>query len=107
MKTSTFFAAFSLSILASCAQMSPHEAVHNTNVRKTVQNARIRTDHDALAKFFKDAAREMGTKAAEQKQLLENYEEKNYLYGREAQDLNSNHRLPLWCANTMNPPRKI
>lgn len=89
MKTSTFFAAFSLGILASCAQMSPHEAVHSINVRRTVQNARIRTDHDALAKFFEDVAREMETKAAEQKQLLEHYEEKSYLYGREAQDLKS------------------
>lgn len=60
MKTSKFFAAFSLDILASCAQMNPHEAVHNTNVRKTVKSARIRTDHDALAKFFEDAAKEMG-----------------------------------------------
>ncbi|BCT66826.1 hypothetical protein NNRS527_00394 [Nitrosospira sp. NRS527] len=31
----------------------------------------------------------METKAAEQKQLLEHYEEKSYLYGREAQDLKS------------------
>lgn len=89
MKTSTFFAAFSLGILASCAQMNPHEAVHNTNVRKTVQSTRLRTDHDALAKFFEDAAPEMEMKVAEQEKLLEHYEEKSYLYGREAQDLKS------------------
>ena len=31
----------------------------------------------------------MKTKAAEQKKLLEHYEEKGYLYGRQAQDLTS------------------
>ena len=34
-------------------------------------------------------AKEMQTKAAEQKKLLEHYEEKGYLYGRQAQDLKS------------------
>lgn len=65
------------------------EAIHDANVPRTVQNARIRTEHEALAKFFKDVAREMETKAAEQKQLQEHYKEKSYLYGREAQDLKS------------------
>ncbi|SEO62815.1 hypothetical protein [Nitrosovibrio sp. Nv6] len=89
MKTRKFFAALSLSLLAACAQVSPHEAVHNTNVRKAAQNARTRSDHDALTKYFEDAAREMQTKAEEQKHLLEHYEEKGYLYGRQAQDLKS------------------
>lgn len=36
-----------------------------------------------------NAAGEMQTKAEEQKRLLEHYEEKSYLYGRQAQDLKS------------------
>lgn len=89
MKTRQFFAAISLGLLAACAQVGPHEAVHNTNVRKAAQNARTRGDHDALTKYFEDAAREMKTKAEEQKHLLDHYEEKGYLYGRQAQDLKS------------------
>jgi hypothetical protein len=89
MKTRKFFAVLSLTLVAACAQMSPHEAVQNTNIRKAAQNARTRSDHDALTRYFEGAAREMQTKAKEQKHLLEHYEEKGYLYGRQAQDLKS------------------
>lgn len=89
MNTRTFFAALSIGLLAACAQMSPHEAVQNPAVRKAAQNARTRSDHDALSRYFEGAAKEMQTKAAEQKKLLEHYEEKSYLYGRQAQDLKS------------------
>ncbi|HEX7234436.1 MAG TPA: hypothetical protein VF243_04125 [Nitrosospira sp.] len=37
----------------------------------------------------KDTAKEMQVKADEQKRLLEHYEDKSYLYGRRAQDLQS------------------
>jgi|SRR5688500_8709312 len=89
MKTRRFFTVLSFSLLAACAQISPHEAVQNTNIRKAAQNARTRSDHDALTRYFEDAAKEMQAKAQEQKTLLEHYEEKGYLYGRQAQDLKS------------------
>ena len=89
MKTRTLLAAMSLGLLAACAQMTPLEAVQNTNVRKASQNARTRSDHDALAKYFEDTAKQMYSKADEQKKLLEHYEQKSYLYGRQAQDLKS------------------
>ena len=89
MKTRTLFAALSLGLLASCAQMTPLEAIQNTNVRKAVQNARTRSDHDALTKYFEGAAKEMQTKAEEQRRLLEHYEEKSYLHGRQAEDRKS------------------
>lgn len=89
MKTRALLAALSLGLLASCAPMTSHEAIQNTNIRKAVQNARTRSDHDALTMYFEGAAREMQTKAEEQKRLLEHYEQKSYLYGRQAQDLKS------------------
>ena len=89
MKTRTLFAALSLGLLASCAQMTPLEAIQNTNVRKAVQNARTRSDHDALTKYFEGAAKEMQTKAEKQRRLLEHYEEKSYLHGRQAEDRKS------------------
>lgn len=86
MEARTLFAALSLGLLASCAQLAPFEAVQNTNIRKAAQNARTRSDHDALTKYFEGAAREMQTKAEEQRKLLEHYEEKGYFYGRRAEE---------------------
>lgn len=82
-------AALFLGFTAACAQMSSHEVVQNENIRQAAQNARTYSDHNALASYFENAAREIQTKAKEQKKLLEHYEEKGYLYGRQAQDLKS------------------
>ena len=87
MNKRTFFSALSLSLLAACAQLSPHEAVQNTNARRVIQNARMRGDHDALSEYFEDTAQKMQAKAEEERKLLEHYEEKSYLYGRRTQDL--------------------
>ena len=43
--------------------------------------------HEAVAKHHEDIARELQVKIQEQKQLLEHYESKSYIYGRRAQDL--------------------
>ena len=53
---------------------------------RLARSARTRNDHSALRKYF-DAASERQAKAEEQKKLLQHYEEKSYLYRREAQDL--------------------
>ncbi|KIO48123.1 hypothetical protein [Nitrosospira sp. NpAV] len=78
-----------LGLLAACAPMSPHEAIHSPVLRKAVQSARTRSDHTALWKHFEKLALEMRVKAEEQRQLLEHYQEKSYLYGRQAQDRQS------------------
>ncbi len=44
-------------------------------------------DHEAKASFHEGAAKESQARAQEQKQLLEEYKAKSYLYGRQAQDL--------------------
>jgi hypothetical protein len=44
-------------------------------------------NHETVAKYYEDSAAEMRAKAQEHKQLLEQYEEKSYLYGKKAQDL--------------------
>ncbi|WP_081607263.1 hypothetical protein [Nitrosospira lacus] len=90
MKTTRFAALVSiLGLLVSCAPMSPHEAVNSPALRKAVQSARTRSDHTALWKHFEKLALEMRVKAEEQRQLLKHYEEKSYLYGRQAQDRQS------------------
>lgn len=43
--------------------------------------------HIARAKYYEETAMTLSIKAKEQEQLLEHYEEKSYLYGKRAQDL--------------------
>lgn len=69
--------------------MSPYEIVDSPALRKTVESARTRDDHEALTRHFETLAGEMRRKAEEQRQLLQHYEEKSYLYGRQAQDRQS------------------
>ncbi|BCT67778.1 hypothetical protein NNRS527_01366 [Nitrosospira sp. NRS527] len=76
-------------LLVACAPMSRYEAVKSPAILKAVQNARTYGDHNALAKRFENLAKEMRMKAEEQKRLLEHYQEKSYLYGRQAQDRKS------------------
>ena len=61
--------------------------IENFNVDVAAQNAVTRNDHETVAKYYEDVARKMQAKVEEQKLLLEQYEDKSYLYGREAQDL--------------------
>jgi hypothetical protein len=82
-----------LGFLTACAQMGPHEA-ENVTARKAAESARTYADHDRLAQRYQSTARELRVKAEEQKKLLQHYEEKSYLYGRQAQD-NKSHTQAL------------
>jgi hypothetical protein len=84
-KIGKLFAALAITLLASCAQMGPLEA-QNADIRKAAENARTYADHNRLAKQYESTAKELLVKAEEQKKLLQHYEEKSYLYGRQAQD---------------------
>ena len=69
MKTITslvLVAAFGL--LASCT-INPH----SMDMTQAVQSAKTRSDHDALAKHYEDAAKEMRAKAEEHKKMLAQY----------------------------------
>jgi hypothetical protein len=46
-------------------------------------------NHETVAKYYEDSAAELRAKAEEHKLLLEQYENKSYLYGKKAQDLQS------------------
>ena len=88
-KSGTFVAILSaLGLLASCAQMSPLEA-QNDNIHRAGKSAKTYADHEKLAKQYQNTAKELLKKAEEQKKLLQHYEEKSYLYGRQAQDKQS------------------
>ena len=81
--------AATLGLLSACAPMSPYEAVNSPAVLQKVENARTRADHVALSTYFENLAAEMRIKAEAQRKLLQQYQEKSYLYGRQAQDQQS------------------
>lgn len=79
-----------LSLLALLAVGAPISTVKAENLPDSaILSAASSTDHGIFAKGPKDVAREMQAKADEQKRLLEHYEDKSYLYGKRAQDLQS------------------
>jgi hypothetical protein len=58
-------------------------------ISPTQFEAEASKNHQTLAKYYEDSAAEMRAKAEEHKLLLEQYEDKSYLYGKKAQDLQS------------------
>jgi hypothetical protein len=86
-------AAFTLGLLASCAQTSALE-VRNEDTRGDAQNTPAFADHDGIARRYEDTAKALLVKAEERKKLLQHYEDKSYLYGRRGQDFQS-HAVAL------------
>lgn len=83
MKTNTLFALLLvLGMLSACAEMNPHPM----DMSLAVQNATSKSDHEALAQHYEEAAKEMQLKVGEHKKLLSLYQSRSYLYGRQAED---------------------
>jgi hypothetical protein len=80
-----------LGLLASCAQTNPLEAL-SADARKADGNAGTYGDHNRLAGQYQSMAKELRVKTEEQKKLLQHYEERSYLYGKQAQDRQSHTR---------------
>lgn len=83
MKTLTslmLVAAFGL--LGSCT-INPHPM----DMTQAVQQAKTRSDQEALAKHYEDAAKEMQSTADEHRKMLAQYEANKALYGKQAQSL--------------------
>jgi hypothetical protein len=90
-KSGNIFAVLSMAALL--VSMSPLAIaagpIDTPEIRAAVQKATTRSDHEAVAKYYENAATQMQAKVKEEKELLERYENKSYLYGRQAQDLQS------------------
>jgi hypothetical protein len=93
MKTKSANILATLSMFALLVSANPMafaaEPTDTPEIRAAIQNAVTRGDHEAVAKYYEDAAIELQAKLKEKKELLEHYEDKSYLYGRQAQDLQS------------------
>jgi len=73
----------SVGLMSSCAEMNPHPM----DMSQAVQNATTKADHKAIAEHYEETANEMQLKVDEHKKLLDQYQSKSYLYGRQAEDL--------------------
>ncbi|QSA96881.1 hypothetical protein [Methylococcus sp. EFPC2] len=67
-------------LLAGCAQPNPHPM----DMSAAVQSAKTRTDHEALATHYEQAARDAEAAVKEHRSLLDQYKAQSYLYGRQA-----------------------
>lgn len=100
-KTSNIFAVFSTAGLLTLLSQPVTAAVDNPDTRPG-QNVPAQSDqqaaekhyedeamkkHEIVAKYYENEARKAGAKVKELKLLLVHYEEKSYLYGNKAQDL--------------------
>ncbi|ESS73785.1 hypothetical protein MGMO_10c00070 [Methyloglobulus morosus KoM1] len=93
-----------LGLLTACAEMNPHPM----DMSQAVLNAETKADHEALAKHYDEEAEVMQLKVDEHKKLLEQYESKAYLYGRQAEDLKAHcERLVTSYENAVDANRKM
>ncbi|HVW65235.1 MAG TPA: hypothetical protein VHB01_09475 [Nitrosospira sp.] len=77
-------------LLASAAfSVNAAQPADTPEIRAAAQNAVTAGEHLAVAKSYEDMATQMKAKAQEQQDLLEQYQNKSYMYGRQAQDLQS------------------
>ena len=77
-----------LSLIVACAGLSPLEA-QNTGNKEMAQNAKTYSDHNNLAGYYDNLAKEMVAKAEEKKESLEEYDDHSHYYGRQGQDFKS------------------
>ncbi|WP_297324914.1 hypothetical protein [Nitrosomonas sp.] len=77
-----------LFLVVACAGLSPLET-QNADNKISAQNAKTYSDHDNLANYYDNLAKEMIAKAEEKKESLEEYDDHSYYYGRQGQDFKS------------------
>jgi hypothetical protein len=84
---------FALSIASLLVALSPiataADPLDTPEIAAAAENVATQSDHEAVARHYEEAAAELQAKVAEKEDLLEHYEDKPYLYGRRAQDLQS------------------
>lgn len=82
-----------LSVTGSLALLSPValaiQPIDTPEIRAAAQSAATPNEHEVVAKHYDNVAVQAQIKVKEQKELLEQYQNKSYLYGRQAQDLQS------------------
>jgi hypothetical protein len=90
-RSGNIFAVLSMAVLLGSMSFPTiaAEPIDTPEIRAAIQKATTPSDHEAVAKYYENAALQMQAKVQEEKELLEQYKNKSYLYGRQAQDLQS------------------
>ena len=79
-----------ISVLVSASSsVVADQPIDTPEIRAAARHGVTRSDHESIAIYYENTAALMQAKVKEQKKLLEQYENKSYLYGRQAQDLQS------------------
>ena len=74
-----------MGLLVSGVQMN----AYSMDMGQAVQTAKTRADHEALAKYYDDAAKEMQSKVQEHQKMYEKYQAESQYYGRQGLDMES------------------
>ena len=74
-------------MLTACISMNSREADRSETIIQAERDARTPAEHMELAKHFEESAKELQSKANEQKKLLLRYKSKHYLYDRVPHDV--------------------
>lgn len=90
-KFGNVFAALSMIglLVSASSSVVADQPIDTPEIRAAARHAVTRGDHESIAIYYENTAALMQAKVKEQKKLLEQYENKSYLYGRQAQDLQS------------------
>ena len=72
-------------LLVSGVQMN----AYSIDMGQAVHTAKTPADHEALAKFFDEAAKQMQEKVQEHKKMYEQYQAESQYYGRQGLDMES------------------
>ena len=62
---------------------------YSMDMGQAVQNAKTPADHEALAKYYDAAAKEMQSKVQEHQKMYEKYQAESQCYGRQGLDMGS------------------
>ncbi len=76
-------------LVSASSSVVADQSIDTHEIRAAAQKAVTRGDHESIAKYYENTATQMQVKLKEQKERLDQYENKSYLYGRHAQDLQS------------------
>lgn len=81
-------------MLVACAQLGP---VNSQDVagQNAAQSAKTYDEHNKLASYYDNLVKEMDAKVAQKKELLNDYDEHSYYYGRGGQDFKSHTEANL------------
>lgn len=81
-------------MLVACAQLGPVNSLDVAD-QNAAQSAKTYEGHNKLANYYDNLAKEIDAKVAQKKELLNDYDEHSYYYGRGGQDFKSHTEANL------------